>query len=435
MGTVTDRLKDLRSALADVPGILLDDDLARGVTDATAAVDALEHIAPDPTVVVISGPSGSGKSSLANALVGEDVAAVSSIRPTTTAITAIGAADVVHISGATEFIVTDALPSGVVIVDTPPWDRASESVAELIGRATLTFVMVTPARYGDEATHHNLAVASSAGAVVVIANRLPSSDAEREQIEDAIHERLDIKPFAVFCEHEQIRFDSSPLATLPSNDEGNATRRVLAKAAAGSSRKIATAITANAGQLGRVEQVLSETSDPKVVIGSIGTSTWEEARTQLVRSSVDLADAYDTSVERQAGNDLALRIRRSLGPVDSAAIAGELDEWRSRTTADLIEHARFGFRKTSGVRIVQEHGWVAAVNRDVPRPRRFDRMLRGAAPEIIGDASNSLLELLRAPAQTRSEEWRSILNEAGAYKPGELFAAAEAVDGSNPTDG
>jgi hypothetical protein len=62
-------------------------------------------------------------------------------------------------------------------------------------------------------------------------------------------------------------------------------------------------------------------------------------------------------------------------------------------------------------------------------------MLRGAAPEIIGDASNSLLELLRAPAQTRSEEWRSILNEAGAYKPGELFAAAEAVDGSNPTDG
>jgi hypothetical protein len=278
-------------------------------------------------------------------------------------------------------------------------------------------------------------VAASAGAFEVIANRLPSNDAEREQIEDAIHERLDIKPYAVFSEREPIGFDHAPIAELRSEDEGNATRRVLVKAAAGTSRKIATAITANAGHIGKVEQVLAETPDPQVVVGSIGTSTWEEARTQLVRSSVDLADAYDTTVERKAGNALALRIRRSLGPIDSAAIAGELDEWRSQTTADLIQHARFGFRKSSGMRIVEQHGWIAAVNRDVPRPRRFDKMLRGAAPELLGVASDALVHLLKAPAQTRSEAWDAIVQEAGAYKPGELFAAAEAIGGSEPTDG
>jgi hypothetical protein len=271
--------------------------------------------------------------------------------------------------------------------------------------------------------------------VQLIANRLPVGDGQREQVEDAMHERLDIRPLASFSEGDQIHFDVSPLQGIRPSMEGNSTRRVLRKAAAATSRRIATAITAGANQIGEVEQALADTAEPQVGFGSIGTSTWEQARTELVRASVDLADGYDMSVERSAGNDLAVRIRRSLGPLDSAGIADELDEWRTRATQSMVDVARFGIRRTSGLRIVEQHAWIAAVNGDFARPKRFDKMVRSAGNEITSKARNDLIEILESPAKSRRDQWHGTLQDIGSFRPGELLVAADAVFQSEAGDG
>ena len=61
MGLVTREFSDLRSALDGVPVVLLDDDLQRVLSDAIAALDALEVFAAEPAVVVVVGAAGSGK--------------------------------------------------------------------------------------------------------------------------------------------------------------------------------------------------------------------------------------------------------------------------------------------------------------------------------------------------------------------------------------
>lgn len=417
-----------------MPSILLDAEVARGVDDATASLDALGKIEPEPTVVVVSGASGSGKSSVVNALVGESVVAVSAVRPTTTTMTAVGAEDVVHVGGADEIALTDALPAGVVVVDTPAWDRSQDSVAAVMEEAAMSFVVVTPARYGDEATAQNIAAALATGKMWLIANRLPVGPVEREQIEDAIHERLGIRPFATFAEGEKLAFRDSPLDGLEPQDSGSATKRVLERAAAGSSRRIASALTAGVSQLGKVQRVLADTPEPGVQLGDIDTSSWDAARIDLVRRSVDLAGAFDTTVERTSGNDLAVRIRRSFGSVDSEAIATQLGEWRDGVTSKLLGAARTGFRKKSGEQVVIQNGWVAAIDPEAPTPRRFSRMLKGSKERVLDEASRELIDLLEEPANARRRQWNAILSEAGEYKPGELLAAANAFEGRGSED-
>ncbi len=429
MGFVENRLTELRSALSHVPNILLDSDLARGVEDATAAIDALAGLGSDPVIVVVSGAAGSGKSSVVNALIGKPLAGVSAVRPTTTSISAFGAPDFADVDGAETFVPTDALPSGVVVLDTPPWDRAQDAVGAVLDGATLAFVVVTPIRYGDEATAHNIKAASDAGEMRLIANRLPANPSEREQLEDAIHERLGIRPFATFSEGEAITFDESPLVGLDPVDNASATRRVLERAAAGSSRRIAASLTASASQLGKVQQALAEAPEPRVIVRTVATDSWQVARNELVLRAVDLADRFDASVIRISANDLAVRIRKSIGPVDADKIGTELDDWRDRVTSNLLDVARLGFRKKSSREMIIAHGWVAAVNADRPTPRRFSRMLKGSRDRVLGQAAADLTELLESQAHARQHEWHVILRTAGGYKPGELLTAAEAFEG------
>jgi GTP-binding protein EngB required for normal cell division len=164
------------------------------VDRARRAVDkAVERggIAGDHTVVALAGATGSGKSSLFNALVGADVATIGARRPTTALPTAAvwGDADATPLLDwlgvATRHVVEDAGPAvddgtvdsvgaldGLVLLDLPDFDSrevAHRVEAERILELVDVFVWVTdPQKYADARLHDDfVSLLSQHGAVTL----------------------------------------------------------------------------------------------------------------------------------------------------------------------------------------------------------------------------------------------------------------------------
>ncbi len=310
MGLVTSETSDLRSALDSVPSVLLDEDLVRVLSDAQSAVDALDVFTVKPAVVVVIGAAGSGKSTVVNAIVGSHVAEVSSIRPTTTTVTAIVGSGPSPVEGACEYLITENLDPGLAVVDTPPWDSSDELLPGTLASAALAVVVVTPSRYGDEATRQAIEASAEATEMKLIVNRMPEAPELREQMEDAIHERLGVEPFAVFVEGSPVEFESGLLSSIPRDESAQGRKRVLQSAAGGASRRVASGLTEAATQVGALQRALASAAEPSVELPAMdGFYDWEEARAELVRIAVETADAFDAAVESSTEAKLGLRVR------------------------------------------------------------------------------------------------------------------------------
>lgn len=145
-----------------------------------------------PLLVVITGPTGSGKSSLMNALVGAPVSRAGVLRPTTRHAIAVGSDKdlaVLRDGGALASIPEDLLERhdsdafrGLVIVDTPDVDsaeHANRALADhLLEAADFCVFVTTATRYADQVAWDVLRRAEERGLpLVVVVNRMPSSDA------------------------------------------------------------------------------------------------------------------------------------------------------------------------------------------------------------------------------------------------------------------
>jgi GTP-binding protein EngB required for normal cell division len=174
-----------------------------GVARARRAVDKAEErmtIAGDHTVVALAGATGSGKSSLFNALVGAGVATIGARRPTTSKPTAavFGSSDAgplldwlkVDARHVVEETTDDEVAGtldGLVLLDLPDFDSRvlshrveAERILELVD----IFVWVTdPQKYADARLHDEfVSILSHHGAVTLAvlnqADRLPAADAK-----------------------------------------------------------------------------------------------------------------------------------------------------------------------------------------------------------------------------------------------------------------
>lgn len=144
------------------------------------------HDPDQPLVVVVAGPTGSGKSTLVNSLAGLDVSRTGAIRPTTRTPVVLAATDWADryesIGGATCRVVRGRAPllESVVLVDTPDLDSTStdhRATAErLIDNADVVVFVTSALRYADEVPWQVLRRAESRGAPVIpVLNRVTSS--------------------------------------------------------------------------------------------------------------------------------------------------------------------------------------------------------------------------------------------------------------------
>ena len=173
--------------------------LERGAAQrATAVVDKVRErnsLVGGHTVVALAGATGSGKSSLFNALVGADIARVGQRRPTTSTPTAAvwgtepAGALLDWLSVGTRHQVPEPGDlDGLVLVDLPDFDSresAHREEAQRILELVDVFVWVTdPQKYADAVLHDDyVAVLRDYGAVTIVVlnqvDRLPSGGEEQ----------------------------------------------------------------------------------------------------------------------------------------------------------------------------------------------------------------------------------------------------------------
>ena len=147
-----------------------------------------------PLLVLLVGPTGAGKSSLANALAGRRVSPAGVLRPTTRelvvlahpadrdALLAAGAPLAILAAGRVRVVEDEDAPRGVAIVDAPDIDSVEHANRELTERlaeaADLGVFVTTASRYADRAAWDVLLRARDRGLpLVVVVNRMPPSPA------------------------------------------------------------------------------------------------------------------------------------------------------------------------------------------------------------------------------------------------------------------
>lgn len=159
-----------------------------------------------PLLVLLVGPTGAGKSSLANALAGRRVSPAGVLRPTTRELVVLAhpadrealMADAAPLpslaAGRLRVVVDDAAPAGIAIVDAPDIDSIEHTNRDLTERlaeaADLGVFVTTASRYADRAAWDVLLRARDRGLpLVLVVNRMPGDPAGRADVLDDL-ERL-----------------------------------------------------------------------------------------------------------------------------------------------------------------------------------------------------------------------------------------------------
>ena len=147
-----------------------------------------------PLLVVILGSTGSGKSSLLNALAGAAVSPSGVLRPTTRKPMAIAHPDdlrgrVATVANRSGLVIRrdENARRGLVIVDAPDFDSVEaenrEQAMGLLEVADLVIFMTTATRYADQVPWHVLARVRARGVpLLAVVNRLPPDAADAEAV-------------------------------------------------------------------------------------------------------------------------------------------------------------------------------------------------------------------------------------------------------------
>lgn len=188
------RLAALTTAVELSRGRLEDDALVLAEAVVSQAGTRME-LAPEHTIVALAGATGSGKSSLLNALVGQDVALPGVTRPTTSQPIAAIWGDPEHrtdpvldwLDVAKRHHVADTaldLSTGLIVLDLPDHDSVEREhrkiAARLVDRVDLLVWVLDPQKYADHAVHDEFLrpLASHADVMVLVLNQIDRLSAE-----------------------------------------------------------------------------------------------------------------------------------------------------------------------------------------------------------------------------------------------------------------
>ena len=340
--TVVERLDALHRAVQAGEGVLTGDVVERAASVEARAGHRL-RLSSEHTVVAFAGATGSGKSSLLNALAGEPLAEVDVLRPTTSEAFAVvrgheGSGPLLdwlgvrrrhHLDGAGADAAgarpsaggsaEDRLEDGLVVLDLPDHDSVRTEhrleAERLVALVDLMVWVVDPQKYADAAIHERYlrGLTSHTDVVLIVLNQVDRlSDAERQ----ACHRDL-----------ERLLVQDG-LAGVPVLDvsartgEGvDALRAALDEAAR---RRVASRARVEADIIGTAERIVEQCG---------------EAQPAARAPRAELVDA----LARSAGVPLVVEAVRSARVLHAHRVTGwPPTRWLSRFRADPLRRLHLG---------------------------------------------------------------------------------------------
>jgi len=370
-------------------------------------VDQLgEHLVPRltelsaPAVVVVSGSTGAGKSTLVNSLVGTEVSQAGVLRPTTRQPVLVHHpldTDLLShhpVLESVQVVADEHVPRGIALLDAPDLDSVLESNREqahrLLEAADLWLFVTTAARYGDALPWKVLEAAVERGtSIAMVLNRVPP--ASLPTVRGDLLERLRGHGLA-----------GSPLFVVPDlgPHEGLLAPAVVAP-------------------VQRWLMMLAGPDRSRTVIGRTLRGSLAALRPWVD----ELAEAV------QAQADAATRIARVLdeavdGPARQAAAS-----LRGGALADGAVRARWAELTTDGATlasVVRSSGRIRGSARD-------GRVRSAAVAPLVDDLTRSAAASLAAAGAHTEDVLRAALTGPGAPEGGASVDAAWSTDGLRRT--
>ncbi|WP_062208594.1 GTPase domain-containing protein [Demequina oxidasica] len=244
-GALLDALVDTRRVVSEVE-LPLPTENEQEISELVAKMlDQLDHhLIPrvreeaSPAIVVVAGSTGAGKSTVVNALLGEQLTASGVLRPTTMVPHVfhhpLDGAVLSEVAKRADVIATEAVPRGLAIVDSPDLDSVrgeNREVAQMLLEAADLWVFVTTAaRYGDAVPWDAIRQGADRGAsIAIVLNRVSmdvAAQVRRELVDRLRGEGLETLPLFVIPE------DADSRGTVPQDVVGGLGRWLDSVAAA-----------------------------------------------------------------------------------------------------------------------------------------------------------------------------------------------------------
>lgn len=384
---VADRLQQRLAALAEVQSAAvgrLPDEMVQRIGELRQRATArLEH-GSEFTVVALAGATGSGKSSMFNAIAGRELARTGVRRPTTSTAQAVVFVDDPNAdpaSGLLDWIavparqvIHDADLAGLVLLDLPDHDSVEATHrAEVDRLAKVVDVfcwVVDPQKYADAALHRGYlrSLSSHAAVTVVVMNQIDTLPAEARDATLADLRRL-LTDAGLNDGRDGVRV----LATSARSGEGvEALRRELS-ARVHERRALVARIDADVDWLGQhLQQGVAD-----VRVGKVGAAE----REQLI-DAIAAAAGVETVAEA-----VGARHRRA-----SSAVAGwPPTRWLGKLRPDPVRRLGLG-KRSSGDRATVT---VPSRTSIAPPSPMAQANIDAALREVINGASGSLPPLWR----------------------------------------
>lgn len=301
-GALLDALVDTRKAVADIELPIP----VEGVTEAQALVsqtlDQLDHhLIPrvkdeaSPAIVVVAGSTGSGKSTVVNALLGENLTPAGVLRPTTKTPYLfhhpLDTQVLTPVERRATMAATEAVPRGLAIVDSPDLDSVRgenrEVARELLDAADLWIFVTTAARYGDAVPWQALRSGAERGAsIAIVLNRVTMDVAAqvRSDLVSRLHdEGLEMLPLFVIPE------DTAAHGDVPADVVGGLGRWLDSVAAASAATIVERTLHGSAEALKEWLERLAEHMDDQA---SVAKEVRAVVRRRAAQAETDGGDGW-----------------------------------------------------------------------------------------------------------------------------------------------
>lgn len=272
------------------------------------------------TVAVFAGATGSGKSSLLNAIVGENVARVAPTRPTTSEPLAVSARERGALLDWLEVArrhVSPTVPQDLVVVDLPDIDSTEvhnrQTAARMIGKADALVWVLDPQKYADAVVHEDYLrkMAEHSAVMLVVLNQIDRvAPADREAM---------VRDVAALVAADGVRTEVFPVSAA--TGEGVAPLRARLERLASRKKNAAERIAADMRTLGaQYEQAAADQGGEAPAAASKGD--FKPVARQIVKAAGGdvVAEAAEASYTRRArkatGFPLIRWIRRIPDPLE-----------------------------------------------------------------------------------------------------------------------